>query len=67
MQKAMQQFAQLNLSPLALFPGYPLYHAQVHKPIPNKFHFDRTFYLTKCNWSFIFCSGIKVGIVEKMV
>ena len=28
MQKAMQQFAQLNLSPLALFPSYPLY-AQV--------------------------------------
>jgi len=28
MQKAMQQFAQLNLSPLALFPGYPFY-AQV--------------------------------------
>lgn len=29
MQKAMQQFAQLNLSPLALFPGgYPLYAQQ---------------------------------------
>ncbi len=30
MQKAMQQFAQLNLGPLALFPGYPLY-AQVQE------------------------------------
>lgn len=29
MQKAMQQFAQLNISPLALVPGYPYFYAQV--------------------------------------
>eukprot|EP00731_Ephydatia_muelleri_P038080 Em0648g7a len=29
MQKAMQQFAQLNISPLALVPGYPYFYAQL--------------------------------------
>ena len=34
MQKAMQQFAQLNISPLALVPGYNPYtfYTQVRAP-----------------------------------
>ena len=42
MQKAMQQFAQLNLSPLALIPGYPQLYAQVY------LHADVCLYVCYC-------------------
>ena len=35
MQKAMQQFAQLNISPLALMPGYPIYAQACLPSLPS--------------------------------